>query len=256
MNVPHRITRHRNRWRAIASDLRHHILGGRYAPGDRLPSSAELRSHYHVSGQTVQHAMNALRDAGLITTRPGFGWFVHTPPEPVRLVRRPRLHEGHPVVGARSCRDNAAGDWRADVQTVLRFCPADAELAAELGVAPGAELLVRDRKMSEDGEVVAVTSSYLPRCITHGTIIESPDTGPGVLACLMQLGYRVDRHLERVTAGLASDEEAHRLGRHDRPVVLRLTRTALCRDVVPAVIRIVAVADRFELCYDLPLSAA
>ncbi len=40
------------------------ILDGGYAPGDRLPSNADLRAQYGVSGQTVQHAMNSLRSEG------------------------------------------------------------------------------------------------------------------------------------------------------------------------------------------------
>ena len=93
------------------------------------------------------------------------------------------------------------------------------------------------------------------RSLTRGTVIESVDTGPGgVLACLLELGHHVTSHIERVTVGLAEDEEAHRFARADRPVVIRVERATLSRSRVLGMIRIAVLADRFELCYELPMA--
>lgn len=237
---------HRNRWRPIAADLRAEIRSGVYEPGDRLPSSADLQARHGVSGQTVQHAMNALRTEGLVETRPGRGWFVGKPPDVVRLARLT-----HPDGQAS---DRAWSGCRAHVVTVLRHEPASAWLAAELRIEPGAEILVRERTMWEAGEVVALATSYYPRSLTRGTVIETTDTGPGGgFACLLRLGHEVIRHVERVTAGIARDDEARRFGRADPPMVFRVVRITSGRSSVLAVIHIVVLADRFELCYELPV---
>jgi GntR family transcriptional regulator len=236
----------RNRWRPIANELRGQILAGAYVPGGRLPSSGALRKRYGVSGQTVQHAMNSLRGEGLVETRPGLGWFTRRPPDLVRLVRR-----------SDPGRQTAKKAWTgcgADVVTVVRYDVASARIAAELEIEQGAEILVRERTMSENGEVVALATSYFPRSLTHGTVIETADTGPGgVFACLLRLGHDVIRHVERVTAGIAHGDEARRFGRVDPPLVFRLVRITSGRTSVLGVIHIVVLAERFELCYELPV---
>ena len=238
----------RNRWRPIAAELRAKIRSGDYAPGARLPSNAALRACYGVSGQTVQHAMNSLRAEGLVETRPGRGWFARTPPPVVRLARRSRP-AGCPTGRAWQ------GCGAEQVVTVLRHDVASPCLAAELCIAPGAEILVRERTMSDRGEVVALVTSYFPRAVSRGTAIETQDTGPGgAFACLLRLGHEVVRHVEQVTAGIARDDEARRFGRLDPPVVFRVVRITSGRASVLGVIHIVVLADRFELIYELPVA--
>lgn len=244
----------RNRWRPLAAELRRKIRGGEYAPGDRLPSSSALRARYGVSGQTVQHAMNSLRSEGLVETRRGLGWFARKPPDVVRLPRRPDPGRRLPRDAWVGCGAEEDG-WLDNVVTVRRFDRASARIAAELRVEPGTEILVRERTMSDDGEVVALTSSYFARSLTRDTVIETADTGPGgVFACLFRLGYDVDRHVEHVTAGIARDDEARRFGRPAPPVVCRVVRITTGRTSVLGVIHIVVLAERFELCYELPVA--
>jgi len=60
----------------VAHALRAAILTRRFAPGEKLPSGAELAKHYGVARMTVQQAMRLLRDEGLIFSRQGSGVFV------------------------------------------------------------------------------------------------------------------------------------------------------------------------------------
>jgi GntR family transcriptional regulator len=244
----------RNRWRPIAADLRAQIRSGVYAAGDRLPSSAALRDRYGVSGQTVQHAMNSLRGEGLVETRPGRGWFARRPPDLVRLPRRSRPGGRMPETAWPGC--GIEDGWLHDVVTVVRRDVASPRVAAELRIDRGAEILVRERTMSDGDEVVALATSYFPRSLTRGTVIETADTGPGgVFACLLRLGHDVIRHVERVTAGIAHPDEARRFGRPDPPVVFRVVRITSGRTSVLGLIHIVVLAERFELCYELPVNA-
>jgi GntR family transcriptional regulator len=63
-------------YRQIADDLQRKIESGELAPGDQLPTEAELRDTYDASRNTVRDAMKWLISRGLIETRPGQGTFV------------------------------------------------------------------------------------------------------------------------------------------------------------------------------------
>jgi GntR family transcriptional regulator len=69
------------RYQQIAATLRARIESGDLAPGEALPSEAEMLELFDVSRITIRNAIKLLRAAGLITTeqgrptrvRPGFG---------------------------------------------------------------------------------------------------------------------------------------------------------------------------------------
>lgn len=58
---------------AIATVLQDNILSGHYAPGDRLPSEADLCAHFAVSRPTLREALGRLTARGLLTARRGAG---------------------------------------------------------------------------------------------------------------------------------------------------------------------------------------
>ena len=55
----------------VARELRNAILGGAYAPGDRLPSERELADQFDVDRHTLRSAVHELELLGLITRRQG-----------------------------------------------------------------------------------------------------------------------------------------------------------------------------------------
>jgi GntR family transcriptional regulator len=62
-------------WRQLAQLLRDRIRSGELPPGARVPSIDSLRQEYGLAYTTVQKAIAALKDEGLITTSP-MGSFV------------------------------------------------------------------------------------------------------------------------------------------------------------------------------------
>lgn len=64
------------KYRQIADDLRARIEGGEYPVGAQLPTKAELEDAYGAALGTVDNALAALRDTGLVETRHGAGTFV------------------------------------------------------------------------------------------------------------------------------------------------------------------------------------
>ena len=73
-------------YQQVAGHLRAAILTRKLAPGDKMPSGAELSAKYGVSRQTIQQALRPLRDEGLIVGRQGSGTYVRARSErPVEL---------------------------------------------------------------------------------------------------------------------------------------------------------------------------
>ncbi len=64
------------RYRAIADELRSRIESGGLGSGQLLPSESELSSEFEASRVTIRKALEQLRNAGLVDSRQGFGWFV------------------------------------------------------------------------------------------------------------------------------------------------------------------------------------
>jgi GntR family transcriptional regulator len=60
----------------VANDLRRKIKNGDWAPGEALPTVAQLAKDYGVSTASVSKALGTLRGEGLIVTRPRWGSFV------------------------------------------------------------------------------------------------------------------------------------------------------------------------------------
>lgn len=70
----------------VTDALRSQIAKGRYNPGDRLPSEAQLTQEFGVSRTVVREAIAALRSDGLIEPRQGAGVFLL---EQAASARRP-----------------------------------------------------------------------------------------------------------------------------------------------------------------------
>jgi GntR family transcriptional regulator len=60
----------------VADDLRKQIEDGRLAPGDALPSIAQLTAQYEASTSVVKSAISVLRTEGRVIGQQGKGVFV------------------------------------------------------------------------------------------------------------------------------------------------------------------------------------
>jgi DNA-binding LacI/PurR family transcriptional regulator len=65
-----------HKYRQIVEKLQEDIASGRYKPGKRLPSEAELVRRFGASRMTVFRAMHELQSLGLVTRRVGSGTYV------------------------------------------------------------------------------------------------------------------------------------------------------------------------------------
>ncbi|MBB6174328.1 DNA-binding GntR family transcriptional regulator [Nocardiopsis mwathae] len=75
----------RPKWEQIADVLRARIASGTYPP-QHLVSEVRLEQEFGVARMTARKAVRALREEGLLITRPGMGSFVSRRHE---LVKQP-----------------------------------------------------------------------------------------------------------------------------------------------------------------------
>lgn len=238
--------------RDIADDLRAAIRDGTYAGGDRLPSRAQLMQRYGVASMTVLAAIDQLRTEGLVESVTGSGVFVRAQRQVMRSARA-RLSRSERDAGRGAFATDAhTGGWTASSNVTVRTEQASDEIAAQLGITPGDEVLVRDRVLYADAVPVQLATSYLPAEITTEAMAR-PDTGPGGLyARLEEAGHHLERFQETVRIGNASPEEATTLDAAPGAAVFRVVRVASADDRVVEVNEITMLGDRFELYYDLP----
>src|SRR5690606_28879506 len=71
-------------YRQIADAIRDRIAVGELLPGDAVPSTRQLTAEYGVAMATATKVLAALRQDGLIETRPGVGARVTSRPAPQR----------------------------------------------------------------------------------------------------------------------------------------------------------------------------
>ena len=181
-------------WRAIAATLTDEIARAHYAPGDKLPTEAELAARFGVNRHTVRHALAALADQGLTHARRGAGVFVASRPADYPLGRRVRFHQTLAALGRSPGRSITRRETR----------PADATEAELLGLRPGDPVHVVEGISSADGQPMAAFRSLfpaqrLPRLLDH------LDTTASITAALAAEGIAdYTRASTRLTAKSAS----------------------------------------------------
>ena len=67
------------RYLEIQRDLQNYIASGEWGPGSRVPSELELQAQYNCARMTVNKALSALANAGLIVRKRKSGSFVASP---------------------------------------------------------------------------------------------------------------------------------------------------------------------------------
>ncbi len=86
-------------WSTIAAALRAEIAGGMRAPGDRLPTEAQLAARFGVNRHTIRRALAALVSDGLVRTRRGAGAFVAAVPTDYPIGARVRFRRSMEAAG-------------------------------------------------------------------------------------------------------------------------------------------------------------
>jgi GntR family transcriptional regulator len=140
------------RYADVADDLRRRIARGDLRPGRLLPSEAELAADHDVSRVTVRRALALLREAGLVASRQGFGWYVASSPVP------------QPLDGLRTIEANVLAAGHAPERSIIGFgfVPAPARAREVLGATTVLEIR---RVNLADGEPFARVTVWVPEAL-------------------------------------------------------------------------------------------
>lgn len=255
-------------YEVIADDLRRLIREGKYQPGDRLPSEAELKQRYGHTVPTIRQALGVLSAEGLIDKQHGRGTFVRVPRK--RAVRdnlrhqweKNRARAPEPTRAKTGATERDTGLELQDLvfHAEYREIEAPEDLAEAFSVPEGTILLERTYRTRYAAETApfSLVTSYLVR----DTVAANPDLldaanepwPGGTQNQLFTVGIELSRVEERITARPPTPEEAQELELPAGTAVILLRKTSYdTDDRVVDVSDVTLPGDRTELRFTTPL---
>ena len=139
----------------VKQHLKDGLAQGRWAPGELMPSEAELVARFAVSRMTVNRALRELQAEGLVSRTQGVGTFAAP------------LHRVSSTLTIRDLHDEieSRGHRHAAQVVLLREEKANPALALQLGVANGARVFHALIVHHEDGVPLQCEDRYVnPAC--------------------------------------------------------------------------------------------
>ena len=196
----------------LAHAIESAIRRGDLPAGARLQNEILLAQHHGLSRPTVRRAVQELVDKGLLVRKRGVGTQVIQP-----HVRR--------SVELTSLYDDLARGGEAPSTEVLSVerIPAPVDIAEQLELAAGDEIVALRRLRRTRGEPLAVMTNYLPGRF-EPTLSEL--TERGLYQYLRGQGVHLRVAHQRIGARLARAEEARLLEEPPRSALLTMQRTA------------------------------
>lgn len=202
----------------IARQIREQIQSGQLAVGEPIPSARQIAVSWGVALATATKVQAHLRSEGLIESVPGVGSIVTAQKEAGggRAYLKATDATGLIYGGAKKARILSA-----------ELVEATPEIAAALGVEPGASVVRRERVTLADGEPLQTSVSWLPgEGIERAPrLLETERIPQGTFAYVAEtLGVTVAAGREQISATSADEVSASRLKIAPGSPVL-LTRT-------------------------------
>jgi len=181
------------RYQEIADDLRERVRSA--GPNALLPSESDLSAEFDVSRVTIRRALETLRDAGLVESRQGFGWYVAAPPLQQHLGELGTI-EGQ--LEARGIKPE---------RRVLEF--AFEKAPGRVALALGTEQVLRVKRLNlADDEPFAVVTVWCPAELGHHLSRRDVEQHP----FYSLLGVELRGATQTIGAASASVDDATSLG--------------------------------------------
>lgn len=198
-------------WRQIVRALQAEIAAGGHAPGGRLPTEAQMAARFGVNRHTVRRALEEMSREGMVRIEQGRGSFIAEDVLDYQVAARTRFSEW-------IRRHNKEPSGRI---TDLRELPADATVAAGLGLRAGARVVMLERLGLADGRPVSLGNHYFS-AVRFPRLLAALRDSQTITAALEAQGvadYR--RQSTRVTARLPTPSEALLLAMpRNRPLLI------------------------------------
>ncbi|MEM7567666.1 MAG: phosphonate metabolism transcriptional regulator PhnF, partial [Pseudomonadota bacterium] len=174
------------------------IGAGRFAPGTRLPTEAELAARFGANRHTVRRALSHLAAEGRVRARRGSGTFVTDAPELNPITARTRFSE----IADGIDRSVTAESLSHHIE------PASDAVAHRLGLAPETDVLVWRTRRTIGPRWASLATHWLPAAPFDGLVEAFAQSG-SLTAAFAQLGYEnYARARSEISAGLADMESA------------------------------------------------
>ncbi len=185
-------------WRRIELALRSRIV--MLAPGDPLPSDADLCREFGVSRMTARNAVTRLVEEGLIVRVSGRGSYVAEPPAHRRADRL--LTFSHEM--------RRRGRVPSSLVLVREIRPSAADEATLLGIPASEPVVVVRRLRRADAEPIALETALLIGPVA--SIVLAADIEHGSLhEALARGGWHLRRGAATISAAAATAEDARLL---------------------------------------------
>jgi GntR family transcriptional regulator len=227
--------------RSVRERLVRLIAGGRWRPGERMPSEPKLARDLGVSRATLRDALRSLEEDGFVTREHGAGTFV---------TFRPRLRNNLDVnFGVTQLiRANGLEPGVASLRVTTEV--SDPECAQELALEPDEEVAVAERVRTADGTPVVFSRDVLPLKLLGGRLRLLEELGGGSLHDLLEhrRGIVIEHGVARIRPLAAPSRIAKLLGEKKGALLLFLYQVDYDLEGRPVLLsHDYYVADVFEL---------
>ena len=177
------------------------ISGGRWRPGDMLPSETEFIDRFQVSRITVRQALALLVKDGLIYRRRGLGTFIAVPKIEYGLNRIISFSE-----------DMRRRGFQAETAVLSSgLVSASEEIAKRLELDPGEEIAYLERIRLADGEPMSIEISYLIHRLCPGILNKDFARTPLRESLAQDFDLLLTNAKQQIRAITASEELAEKL---------------------------------------------
>jgi GntR family transcriptional regulator len=178
--------------------LREQLMEGRFTPDKALPGELELAEKFQVSRVTMRRALDELVREGLIERSRGRGSFARVQPGGGRV--------GADASGLLENLVNMGLKTKVAVVS-MDMLPAPEDIAAHLGIKPGAQVLKTVRVRSIEAGPIALLTAFVPETIARSFSSKSLGQKP-MLTLIEEAGVAVARGEQAMSARLADADTA------------------------------------------------
>jgi GntR family transcriptional regulator len=222
--------------------LRQNIVRGEWQPDDMLPSEVELMERYDVSRITVRQALDELVNEGLIYRQRGRGTFVAHPTVDQALTRIISFTEDM----------RQRGFTPGSEILFAGLEPASPDVAAQLQLEPGVELVRLDRLRLADNEPMSIEEAHLVHCSCSGILQHNYVANPLRELLEQYYGIRLVRAKQSIRAITASRQIADKLFISANAPLLYIERISYSQQNIPIeFLRLYHRGDRYVLYNEL-----
>ena len=199
----------------IEAALRQRIVRCELAPGDKLPSEAQLEIEFGVSRITVRQALAALRSSGLIEKVNGKGSFVTRPADAPDLGPLRGFYDHMRALGRRTHGTTLS----------VREVPAPEAAAQALRIEVGTPVTAVTILRLVDDKPLAVGTTWGAHVLMTALVAEDIETNDMMTLLETRLGYRLRSMHTEASAIPAGKLRARQLGVAPEAPLLRMRFT-------------------------------